>query len=86
MQLNVTLSDAKWHRDYAFNMMCYFADNGNYMREAESFAAFDRWDRAIQIEECKVCQANKGRMYPNHFASSNCKSGKYNHCTCDTCF
>jgi len=35
---------------------------------------------------CPICTANAGRMYPNHNASSFCKSGKRNHCTCDTCF
>lgn len=38
------------------------------------------------INNCKTCQEYKREIYPNHFASSNCESGKRNHCTCDTCF
>lgn len=43
--------------------------------------------REKEIEECKYCQENKNSyMFPNHFASNRCESGKRNHCTCDVCF
>jgi hypothetical protein len=28
----------------------------------------------------------KGGFSPSHFALSTCRSGKHNHCTCDSCF
>lgn len=40
-------------------------------------------------EKCSFCveQENKGNtFFPPHQASENCESGKYDHCTCDTCF
>lgn len=40
-------------------------------------------------EPCAYCddmQARGMTFYPAHKASDNCKSGKHNHCTCDTCF
>lgn len=30
--------------------------------------------------------ATTGGMAPDHYAGVNCKSGSYNHCTCDSCF
>lgn len=45
--------------------------------------------------ECPTCQrefypryrAGKDAPFaPPHRSSSNCQSGKYPHCTCDTCF
>lgn len=46
---------------------------------------------------CKMCQeifypaAHQGKMIgdifaPRHKAMDTCRSGKYPHCTCDTCF
>lgn len=36
------------------------------------------------IDGCSF--ATKGGMAPHHYAGANCKSGKHNHCTCDSCF
>jgi hypothetical protein len=47
--------------------------------------------------DCKMCQEiyypklQAGQLIsdifaPRHKASDRCKSGKYSHCTCDTCF
>lgn len=33
-------------------------------------------------DDCKGCQQGG----PSHYASDRCESGKYNHCSCDTCF
>ncbi len=35
---------------------------------------------------CKSCESWGGEMGPGHFASPYCRSGRSNHCTCDTCF
>ena len=34
-------------------------------------------------KECHHCAIN---WLPQHRASMRCRSGGYNHCTCDTCF
>lgn len=39
--------------------------------------------------ECQICDnlRSEGESFaPPHEASPNCKSGGYNHCSCDTCF
>lgn len=39
--------------------------------------------------ECTYCDAERLRhnsFHPPHDASPRCESGKYNHCSCDTCF
>lgn len=45
--------------------------------------------------DCKFCQkifypelqrGNPNPFAPRHKASDRCRSGKYAHCTCDTCF
>lgn len=40
------------------------------------------------VEGCPTCEAieKSGGFGPYHNASKYCESGKYNHCTCDTCF
>lgn len=35
---------------------------------------------------CIVAEARGDKYGPRHNASSRCRSGGYNHCTCDTCF
>lgn len=86
MILNIRLTDAKWHRDIAFDHMCIAADNGLVYSEAYAYSQWDLWNSRIEIEECEYCNKYKGHMAPNHFASRMCKSGKRNHCTCDACF
>lgn len=39
--------------------------------------------------ECAYCdrmRAERTTFHPPHDASSNCQSGRRNHCSCDTCF
>jgi len=39
--------------------------------------------------ECQYCDDQRGqgsRFMPSHNASTRCRSGRRNHCTCDTCF
>lgn len=39
--------------------------------------------------ECAYCDIRFSEptwVFPPHTASLNCKSGKHNHCICDTCF
>lgn len=86
MILNIRLDDAKWHRQMAFDRMVIAHEQNALMNEAYAFADFDLWDTRIEIEECAYCFKYKGQMHPDHFASYMCKSGKRNHCTCDTCF
>lgn len=41
------------------------------------------------IFNCKFCNQMKAEgctMYPSHFASRNCESGKHSHCTCPICW
>lgn len=41
------------------------------------------------IGECGYCDQHREmetRFMPSHYASSRCRSGGNNHCTCDTCF
>ena len=41
------------------------------------------------IENCEYCKEIKKReitFYPEHFAKPWCRSGKKEHCTCDSCF
>jgi len=40
----------------------------------------------FEISNCKQCEENKGKIYPDHFANKQCESGKRDHCTCDVCF
>lgn len=60
-----------------------------YIKEMEALGLMDK--------NCKTClnvfypEVAKGKKIieifaPAHKASTRCKSGKYNHCTCDTCF
>jgi hypothetical protein len=60
-----------------------------YMKELESQGKIDL--------TCKTCiehfypQLRLGKKFheifaPRHQALATCKSGKYNHCSCDTCF
>ncbi len=60
-----------------------------YIKELESKGKID--------PNCKMCKevfyprletgAHFSDIFaPNHMAMTTCKSGKYNHCTCDTCF
>jgi len=39
--------------------------------------------------ECVSCDSareNGETFFPSHTASTRCRSGSHNHCTCDTCF
>lgn len=39
--------------------------------------------------KCDYCDRERKERnlhFPSHKSSSRCKSGGYNHCTCDTCF
>lgn len=39
--------------------------------------------------ECTYCDSERtkgNKWFPPHTARPNCQSGKYNHCTCDTCY
>lgn len=36
--------------------------------------------------DCEQCRRNSVFGGPGHNASSMCRSGKRNHCTCDTCW
>ena len=39
--------------------------------------------------ECKTCDRERwlsNEFHPSHDATERCKSGKHNHCSCDTCF
>jgi hypothetical protein len=36
--------------------------------------------------DCRECISVSVFGGPRHEASKNCKSGKHNHCSCDTCF
>ena len=60
-----------------------------YIRELENKGMLD--------PNCRTCQnvfypaIRNGMQYtdifaPRHKASPRCRSGKYPHCTCDTCF
>lgn len=44
----------------------------------------------VEVEECAEEGCGRwryiGEMMPDHHASSNCESGKRDHCTCDWCF
>lgn len=42
-------------------------------------------DNKCGLEGCQYIYG-EGGFGPNHYASSGCKSGRRNHCTCDTCF
>jgi hypothetical protein len=64
-------------------------DTKRYIEDMESLGVIDR--------ECKFCkrifypELEKGARLdkifaPRHKASLRCRSGHYNHCTCDTCF
>lgn len=40
-------------------------------------------------EECKICDTIRkeyGGFGPPHRATAYCRSGKRNHCSCDSCF
>jgi len=45
--------------------------------------ALGGWD-----PECSFCQqaGRPGGYFPAHTAMPRCKSGRHNHCSCDTCF
>lgn len=39
--------------------------------------------------ECAYCDREReagNSFFPSHTASTRCRSGSHNHCTCDTCF
>lgn len=41
------------------------------------------------VEGCTTCdyiRDKKDGFGPSHDASDRCESGRYDHCTCDTCF
>ncbi len=41
----------------------------------------------LEPGKCSYCDAYRDEgMCPSHDASEWCKSGKHEHCTCDTCF
>lgn len=45
----------------------------------------------IIVQDCSGCRywyehPTASPMAPSHNASSRCRSGQRNHCTCDTCF
>ena len=43
--------------------------------------------RIYRSDDCAYCVAHRDdSMMPPHQASSACESGKYDHCTCDTCY
>jgi hypothetical protein len=59
--------------------------------------ALDLERRGLLDRDCRSCQAylipeiKKGKKItdifaPMHKAMDRCRSGKYPHCTCDTCF
>jgi hypothetical protein len=51
------------------------------------FTPMDTRQQALFDEiTCAYCAKYAGQMHPSHNASPMCKSGKRNHCTCDTCF
>ena len=62
-------------------------------RTGESIIA-ERESRGEMVPNCESCQelydwylgkVMKAPLASNHKVSSNCKSGKQNHCMCDTC-
>jgi len=45
--------------------------------------------KQMPLGECKYCdimRLDQIEFHPSHTAKWYCESGKYNHCTCDTCF
>ena len=47
-------------------------------------------EKELARHDCPTCveiyNDNVNAMYPRHYASDYCKSGKRPHCSCDTCF
>lgn len=44
---------------------------------------------AVYHDGCAYCDREKAAgttFFPHHNASASCRSGRRNHCTCDTCF
>ena len=45
--------------------------------------------RMAPVGECGYCdraRASNDKAMPSHKASDRCRSNKYPHCTCDTCY
>lgn len=67
-----------------------------YQTAAEQIKArIERWESLGACDPaCKFCvehvypalRENREPFCPPHKASDRCESGKYAHCTCDTCF
>lgn len=62
---------------------CY-DDYKNIVNDKDSF---DEFAKAYEEEHCDYCRKQVvGTIFPSHFASDRCESGRRNHCTCDICF
>ena len=45
--------------------------------------------RRHKVDGCVYCErakANRDKYHPYHDASTRCRSGGHDHCTCDTCY
>ena len=67
-------------------------ESGNRVEQNGDFSVWRKVEpippRAFD-PECDTCislRLREGAFYPPHYAMHNCRSGGWNHCTCDTCF
>lgn len=77
-------------RDYdphrAVEVACTEADKRlDYPRGAVSAMLWRALVRGAK-NDCMYCVRVAISGGPSHEASPNCRSGRYKHCTCDTCF
>lgn len=91
---NLEVGDAITLNDNTYPVLWVNNENGVVMVGimdtpfvSSNYASFKDTDMVkVSHPNCAYCVAHSGGMMPSHYAMSNCKSGKYHHCTCDTCF
>lgn len=60
----------------------------NYAERVEALRSGKRRHKAAP-GECAYCDREREQgntFHPSHEASPHCRSGRHNHCSCDTCF
>jgi len=76
-----------WHQDELGGSVNAFPTKEEALAMVEELRP-DFRDATFRVVECPTCVEIKasGGFGPRHDASPRCESGKYPHCTCDTCF
>lgn len=71
----------QWDEEYGVYYLMVMKDGSQAKVKIRGYATY-----FLGCQTCERELAAGNTFFPPHVASDRCESGKYNHCTCDTCF